>query len=60
MKRDLLIDARDSVLTGAVNMALLEEERGNSELAAAIRSVATKLARQYKLSNVPGLPETRE
>lgn len=50
--------AQDAIITAAVNRALHYDEGGFSDLAKAVRKEATRLAKRYGLSEVPGLPDT--
>lgn len=52
--------AQDTIIAVLVNAALAAEEKGFTDLAKAIRKEAARIAKRYGLSDVPGLPETRE
>jgi len=58
MKRSVLYKAQNTIIDAAVAEALLADERGDPELAEAIRVVASRLAKKFGLEQVQGLPQT--
>jgi hypothetical protein len=50
--------AQDAIMNAIVQAAGRLDERGDDREAEAIRILATRIAKQYGLSNVPGLPGT--
>ena len=57
-KRETRQAAQDSILAYAVFAATSAEDTGKIEEANEIRKIATRLAWQWGLNAVPGLPET--
>jgi hypothetical protein len=50
--------AQDKIIAALVNAAFVEEDSKNGDVAEEIRSEATKLAKRWGISEVPGLPRT--
>ena len=59
MKRAIRHTAQDAILLHAVHAALAADERGDAEIADAIRQLASGIARGWGISDVSGLPQTR-
>jgi len=57
-KRDLLHHAQDRVLSGIVTAALLASDDGDDELSDMIRVIGGKIAKRWRIENVPGLPQS--
>jgi hypothetical protein len=57
-KRMLLYEAQAAIIKGAITEAFHADEDKNSQLADEIRRVAAMIAKQWKICDVYGLPDT--
>jgi hypothetical protein len=50
--------AQDAIIAACVMIAFKADDDGDAELAIDIRKEASRLAKRYGISEVPGLPDT--